>query len=97
MSPVRYRRTGFNCEHLLIANCEFFLRSRFTNIIVRICYYMVRFWYSLSKKLVFVPVADATSTIHRDDLLTSGQRLKYMTHFFVAIDGRWMVFNDDRY
>ena len=30
---------GFNCEYLLIANCEFFLCSRFANINVRVYYY----------------------------------------------------------
>ena len=30
------RRSGFNCEYLLIANCEFLYASRFANVNVHV-------------------------------------------------------------
>ena len=40
---VEYRRMGFfNCEYLLITNCEFFVCNIFANINVHVCYNAVR-------------------------------------------------------
>ena len=48
-----YRRSGFNCEYLLIANCEYFLCSQLIDSQTLMCAYTI-IWYGVDHRIYWI-------------------------------------------